>query len=219
MGACIEVMSGMEIDEYFRTHITEPLGMHSTAFVQRLSPELKARQVKCFNVNLPAVMKLGPGFFASDNDGLKMLEQDFAFGPGLAPGGGLVSTLSDWVLFTQMLMGSGMGVNGVRVLSEASVDLMASDQIPESNLGPQMRLVNGTAADDADYTQGLGVAVGTGAVKSFEWGGMTSTVFWADREAGLGCVCLTQLMPSVIYPLRTQLKALVYPQEGQEGKL
>lgn len=267
MGACIEVMSGMEIDEYFSTHIFEPLGMASTAFVQRLSPELKARrkpqaiatttrvpanrfqdtrlprltkavwyspnllssyasrasvrllvitEVKCFNVNLPAVMRLGKGFFAPDFDGPKMVErQGMHFGAALAPGGGLVSTLSDWVAFTQMLLGSGVGANGARLLKKSSVGLMASDQIPESNRGPNMKLINGTADDDAVYTQGLGVAVGTGSVKSFEWGGMTSTVFWIDRETGVGCVCLTQLMPSVIYPLRSQLKALVYPQEGK----
>ena len=87
---------------------------------------------------------------------------------------------------------------------------MASNQIPESDLGPQMRLINGRPDDDADYTQGLGVAVGTGDIKSFEWGGMTSTVFWVDRERDIGVVCLSQLVPSVVYPLRTQLKAIVY---------
>ena len=216
MGRCIEVLSGLPIDEYFSKHIFEPLGMSSTAFVQRMPAELDARRVAFFNANMPAMMKAGAAFFAPDFDGPKMVAAPAeeggadAFGSALAPGGGLVSTLSDWVLFTQALLGSGLGANGARILEAASVDLMASDQIPESNLGPQMRLINGRPEDDADYTQGLGVAVGTGAVKSFEWGGMTSTVFWVDRERDIGVVCLSQLVPSVVYPLRTQLKAMVY---------
>lgn len=216
MGRCIEVLSGMPIDEYFSRHVFEPLGMHSTAFVQRMPAELDARRVGFFKANLPAIMEAGAAFFAPDFDGPKMVDATTAdgsagaFGRALAPGGGLVSTLGDWVLFTQCLLGSGLGANGARILEAASVDLMASDQIPESNLGPQMRLINGRPEDDAHYTQGLGVAVGTGDIKSFEWGGMTSTVFWIDRERDIGVVCLSQLVPSVVYPLRTQLKDMVY---------
>jgi CubicO group peptidase (beta-lactamase class C family) len=214
MGRCVEVMSGEPIDAYFERHIFAPLGMASTAFLQRCSPALAARRVKFFNGNMPALLKMKAAFYAP-HDGPKMLEDtnpDLVAGMGtaLAPGGGLVSTLSDWLLFTQALLGSGVGASGARVLSAASVDLMASGQIPESDLGPQMNLINGAAADNAHYTQGLGVAVGTGAVKSFEWGGMTSTVFWVDRENDLGVVCLSQLAPSVVYPLRSELKALVY---------
>ena len=73
-----------------------------------------------------------------------------------------------------------------------------------------MNLINGTREDNDDYTMGLGVAVGTAEVKSFEWGGMTSTVFWVDREHDIGVVCLSQLVPSVVYPIRTQLKGLIY---------
>lgn len=132
------------------------------------------------------------------------------FGLALAPGGGLVSTLSDWMLFTEALLGSGLGANGVRILEASSVDLMASNQIPLSDRGPQMRLVNSRPEDDESYTQGLGVAVGTGEIKSFEWGGTTRTIFWVDRKRDIGVVCLSQLVPSVVYHLRTQLKAIAY---------
>ena len=35
-------------------------------------------------------------------------------------------------------------------------------------------------------------------------------MLWAGRERDIGVVCLSQLVPSVVYPLRTQLKAMVY---------
>ena len=79
-----------------------------------------------------------------------------------------------------------------------------------------MRLINGLQSDDAHYAMGLGVAVGSyepadaGRCASFEWGGMTSTVFWVDQTAGLGVVCFSQLSPSVVYPLRSELKQLIY---------
>jgi CubicO group peptidase (beta-lactamase class C family) len=213
MGACVEVLSGMELDAYFEEHIFAPLGMGSTAFVQRMSPQLEARKVDYFNANLPAIGEHGRAFFSPDFEGVKMVagpEMDGMRKPALDPGGGLVSTVSDWVLFTQALLGSGLGANGARILQPSSVDLMASPHIPESDRGPQMNLINGTREDNDDYTMGLGVAVGTAEVKSFEWGGMTSTVFWVDREHDIGVVCLSQLVPSVIYPIRTQLKGLIY---------
>jgi CubicO group peptidase (beta-lactamase class C family) len=216
MGRCVEVLSGLPIDEYFSQHIFEPLGMHSTAFVQRMPAELDSRRVGFFNANLPAIAKAGRAFFSPDFTGPKMFRATEAegsadtFGQALAPGGGLVSTLSDWIMFTQALLGSGLAANGVRILDSSTVDLMASNHIAESDMGPQMRLINSRSEDDADYTQGLGVAVGTGDIKSFEWGGMTSTVFWVDREQDIGVVCLSQLVPSVVYPLRTELKAIVY---------
>ena len=57
---------------------------------------------------------------------------------------------------------------------------------------------------------------GIGEIRSFEWGGMTATVFWVDRATQLGVVCLTQLVPgAVVYKLRTELKAIFYSGEGR----
>ncbi len=65
---------------------------------------------------------------------------------------------------------------------------------------------------------GLGFAVGLGPVPTamagsagdFYWGGAASTAFWVDPAEDLFVVFMTQLLPSVAYPIRAQLRALVY---------
>jgi CubicO group peptidase (beta-lactamase class C family) len=42
------------------------------------------------------------------------------------------------------------------------------------------------------------------------WGGMASTYFWIDPVEDLAVVFMTQLMPSAAYPIRRQLRTLVY---------
>ncbi len=49
-----------------------------------------------------------------------------------------------------------------------------------------------------------------GSPGDFGWGGMASTVFWVDPLEDLVVVFATQLMPSSYYPLRKELRALVY---------
>jgi CubicO group peptidase (beta-lactamase class C family) len=65
---------------------------------------------------------------------------------------------------------------------------------------------------------GLGLAVTddpvayktlTNAGESY-WGGMASTAFWIDPAEDLTVIFMTQLLPSSTYPIRTQLRQLVY---------
>ena len=126
MGRCIEVLSGMPIDEYFDKFIFQPLGMHSTCFFQRMPKELAARRVACYSGDVEALIKEGANFYAPNFAGPKMQPtEDLLMGLALQPGGGLVSTLSDWLLFTQALLGSGVGANGAQILTPDSVALMA----------------------------------------------------------------------------------------------
>jgi CubicO group peptidase (beta-lactamase class C family) len=65
---------------------------------------------------------------------------------------------------------------------------------------------------------GLGFSVVTDSVRSrimssdgeFAWGGMASTAFWIDPVEEVSVQFFTQLIPSSAYPIRTQLRALVY---------
>jgi CubicO group peptidase (beta-lactamase class C family) len=65
---------------------------------------------------------------------------------------------------------------------------------------------------------GLGFAIGqgpaatamAGSAGDFYWGGAASTAFWVDPAEDLFVVFMTQLFPSTAYPLRAQLRALVY---------
>ncbi len=49
-----------------------------------------------------------------------------------------------------------------------------------------------------------------GSVGEFAWGGAASTAFWVDPVEDLVVVFFTQLLPSSTYPVRTQLRQLVY---------
>jgi CubicO group peptidase (beta-lactamase class C family) len=42
------------------------------------------------------------------------------------------------------------------------------------------------------------------------WGGAASTTFWVDPEKKITAVLMTQFMPSDKYPLREDLRALLY---------
>jgi CubicO group peptidase (beta-lactamase class C family) len=65
---------------------------------------------------------------------------------------------------------------------------------------------------------GLGFAIGkgpgatatAGSVGEYYWGGAASTAFWVDPSEGVTVVFMTQLIPSISYPFRSQLRALVY---------
>ena len=65
---------------------------------------------------------------------------------------------------------------------------------------------------------GLGFAVTTNPARTlipgtegdFSWGGMASTYFWIDPREQLIVMFMTQLMPSTTYPVRRELRTLVY---------
>ena len=50
----------------------------------------------------------------------------------------------------------------------------------------------------------------TGTAGEISWGGAASTAFWVDYEADLTVSFFTQLLPSSTYPIRAQLRQLIY---------
>jgi CubicO group peptidase (beta-lactamase class C family) len=142
--------------------------------------------------------------------------------PAMLSGGGLVSTAGDYHRFLQMLLdhpGSPAGeLDGVRLLSPRTVRYMGRNHLP----GGLDIATFGRAlyAESPMYGSGfgLGFAVVTdpAAVKvdcsagELSWGGAASTAFWIDQAEGITVSFFTQLMPSNAYPLRPQLRQLVY---------
>ncbi len=49
-----------------------------------------------------------------------------------------------------------------------------------------------------------------GSPGEFAWGGVASTAFWVDPVEHLTVVQTTQLMPSTRYPIRRELRVLIY---------
>jgi CubicO group peptidase (beta-lactamase class C family) len=132
-------------------------------------------------------------------------------------GGGLQSTAADYQRFMQMLARGGE-LDGVRILSPRTVRYMASNHLPDNTdlSGFGRPLFSETTFDGVGF--GLGVSVTIDPVKGrvpgnageYAWGGAASTAFWIDPTDDLTVGFYTQLLPSSVHPIRSQLKQLVY---------
>ena len=135
----------------------------------------------------------------------------------LSGAGGLVSTTRDYVAFCQMLANGGQ-LDGRRVLGRKTLELMTVNHLPGGATLQDLAIGGFGEAGFEGVGFGLGFAVGLGPAATamagsrgdFYWGGAASTAFWVDPDEDLFVVFMTQLFPSVAYPFRAQLRALVY---------
>ncbi|HSK18564.1 MAG TPA: serine hydrolase domain-containing protein, partial [Longimicrobiales bacterium] len=194
LGCIVERVSGIDLAEFIRSRITEPLGMADTHFY--LDDSERAR--------LAAV-------YASDSAGLAVRAPDGARGQGhyidgprrsFAGGAGLVSTAHDYARFLEMVR-SGGALNGVRILAPRTVKLMTTNQVGSlySSTG-----LGWSLAFETIERYG---ASGMGEVGSYGWGGAYGSWYRVDPEAGLVMVFMIQLMPNGT-DIRQKFPTLVY---------
>jgi CubicO group peptidase (beta-lactamase class C family) len=206
VGYLVGKLAGEPFEDFLRRRILAPLRMDDTDF---MVPAAKAsRLAACY---------------AATPDGRMTLQDDPQRSPYLAPppfvsgGGGLVSTASDYLRFCRMLRNGG-SLDGVRIISPKTLELMTANHLPGGKELPEMSV---SLFSEATYTGvgfGLGFAVTMspgralmpGTVGDFSWGGMASTYFWIDPREELIVVFMTQLTPSAAYPIRRELRTLVY---------
>jgi CubicO group peptidase (beta-lactamase class C family) len=206
LGYLVQIISGVPFTDFLRTRLIEPLGMVDTAFHV---PSAKASR-------LAACYGRGP-------DGVMALNDDPPSSGYLAPpafysgGGGLVSTAADYLKFCRMLLNGGK-FDGVRFLSRKTIDLMTVNHLPGGLDLTQMSRSLFSEETNAGIGFGLGFAVALdpakallpGSVGQYYWGGAASTAFWIDPAEDLIVVFMTQLTPSSLYPIRRELRTLVY---------
>ena len=210
LGRVVEVASGQRLDEFIRTRILRPLGMADTAFWA--GPEAAPR--------LAALYTAGRDGKASRLDALG---QGALAEPSLiSGGGGLVATAADYDRFTQLLLpraGRPAGeLDGVRLLSPRTVAYMARNHLPG---GLDLETFGRPLYAESPF-RGVGFGLGFAVVidpvpgkvicsaGEISWGGAASTTFWVDADADLTVSFFTQLLPSSTYPIRPQLRQLVY---------
>jgi CubicO group peptidase (beta-lactamase class C family) len=119
--------------------------------------------------------------------------------------------------FCHMLLAGGAG-NGHRLLGPKTIALMTMNHLPGGKEIVDLSRSLFSEASNAGVGFGLGFAVvmdraktmTPGNVGEYYWGGAASTAFWIDPKDELAVVFLTQLVPSSAYPIRTQLRTLVY---------
>jgi len=197
LGYLVQVASGTAFDVYLQERIFQPLGMIDTGFY--VPPD----KIDRFSANY------SPG---EDGSGLQLIDAPTGSRythPGRIPsgGGGLASTVTDYVRFAQMLLNGG-ALDGVRLLSRKSVELMTMNHLrpgvhPFGNPSQGMGLGVGMTIDLAQ-TQALG------SVGRYGWGGAASTNFWIDPQEDLIGIFMTQLMPSGTYPVVDDFRVAVY---------
>ena len=185
VGRLVEVISGDDLDTFFRERIFEPLQMNDTYFY--LPPD---------KVNRFATL-YGPD---ADNGNRMMLTEvgdersNYVSGPRAfySGAGGLVSTAHDYVRFQQMMLNGGE-LDGVRLLGPKTVELIFANHTGDLPLwlsGPGMGFGLG-------YSVVLDRAVAhtSDTEGSVSWGGAFGTLFWIDPEEELVAIILTQIRP------------------------
>ena len=214
LGRVVEVASGQRLDEFLADRILRPLGMTDTAFWAGFQPGPDAAS------RLAALYRPGQDGKATRLDALgrAALKQPRMLGGG----GGLVSTAADYDRFTQMLLHTDASpageYNGVCLLGPRTVGYMARNHLPG---GVDLETFGRPLYAESPF-RGVGFGLGfavlldpvpgkvIGTAGELSWGGAASTTFWVDQAEGLTVSFFTQLLPSSTYPIRPQLRQLVY---------
>jgi CubicO group peptidase (beta-lactamase class C family) len=216
-GYLVEKLSGQKFGDFLAERVFKPLKMNDTAFYT--GPEKADR--------LAAV-------YVYDRDQGKIVEAKALFGVAMpdytkppvaeSGGGGLVSTTMDYARFSQMVLNGGE-LDGVRILSPATVELMGTNVIPKSVLVSS----NGTTAAQFNEAVGFGLdfqvvndARAAGSLQgdgSISWGGAAGTWFWIDPTNDLIFVGMIQRMGGTGGDdLGTMARTLTYQALTQPGK-
>lgn len=206
LGIAVERLSGMRLGDYFRQHIFEPLGMTDTAF--RVAESQGERLADAYGYRPGKPPRLIDRAAES-----RLLEQG-KFDSG---GGGLIGTAADYHRFCAMLLNKGE-LGGARIVAPKTLDLMTANHLPGGVDLTQMSRSLFSEANNAGTGFGLGFAMVIDPARTlmpaskgeFYWGGAYSTAFFVDPVEQITCVFMTQLYPSSTYPIRRQLKTLIY---------
>jgi CubicO group peptidase (beta-lactamase class C family) len=221
LGCVVEVITKMTFADYLQKNIFDPLNLKSMGF--SVQPSDRASFTTLYTsgafsrdgeVVAPSGLNQAELMFSKELRSIDAYDKSpyLKNSSKLFDGGsGLVSNIDDYSKFAEMLLNGGV-LNGVRILSQASVDLMSMNHLSNEILS------DGAAFGLAGV--GMGLTVGTiinpgiagtySAKGEFFWGGAASTIFWVDKKNNITATMMTQYMPSDKYPLREELKTLVY---------
>jgi CubicO group peptidase (beta-lactamase class C family) len=197
LGYFVEVLSGMNFDQFLRQRLFDPLEMQDTYFYL---PESKQSRLVTVYTEDP---DHHPVKWSNDIFPGVDVNYPLAKGTYYSGGGGLCSTVKDYAIFLQMMLNGGE-YNGKRILSRRTVDLMTCNQIGDLSLGIDKFGLGFGITTIAGQAR-LGVSEG-----SFTWGGFFGTTYWADPKEKLVCLLFAQQWPLTHGELGDKFRVLVY---------
>lgn len=192
LSAVIEVISGMKFRDYVRANIFQPLGMTQSCY--HLTPDMESRLAVQYNfvddteetdiVQLQQTdrSKLGGHVEILGNKNAHILGPEFDSG-----GAGIITSADDYIKLASALANLGVGPNGARILSSASVELMKQNQLTgdlrKNFVWPQLK----------GYGYGLGVRTmidkaeggSLSSIGEFGWGGAAGATVLCDTDKRL----------------------------------
>lgn len=192
-GAIVERITGMKFGDFLQQRVFGPLKMKDTAFYTGADKASRLAAVYVANRQTGKIEEAKELFGNAMPDYTK---PPASFESG---GGGMVSTTMDYARFCQMMLNGGE-LDGVRILSPASIELMDTNVIPKDVLVKS----NGTTGIRFNEAVGFGLdfqvdkdprAAGSLEGKnSMSWGGAAGTWFWIDPTNDLFFVGMIQRM-------------------------
>jgi CubicO group peptidase (beta-lactamase class C family) len=191
-GYIIEKLSGQTLGQFMDQHIFQPLKMTDTGFFVKPGRESRLAAVYVENKDTGKIEEAKALFGEQMPDYTKppLMESG---------GGGLVSTTTDYARFCQMILNKGV-LDGVRILSPASVELM------DTNVVPHEVLVSSNGTTVARFNEAVGFGLDFMVVNdpraagllegknTMSWGGAAGTWFWIDPTDDVIFVGMIQRM-------------------------
>jgi CubicO group peptidase (beta-lactamase class C family) len=206
IGYLIGKISGKPFEQFLQERIFDPIGMNDTGF---FVPAAKAtRFAACYSAD-------GKGGMTLEDD---PTESSFLSPPSfISGGGGLCSTAADYLTFCRTLLNRGE-LDGVRLIAPKTLALMTTNHLPGGRDLTEMSRSLFSESTNAGVGFGLGFSVTMnpsqtlipGSAGEYAWGGAASTAFWIDPAEELIAIFMTQLIPSSSYPVRRELRTMVY---------
>jgi CubicO group peptidase (beta-lactamase class C family) len=194
----VEVVSGQPYDKFLADRIFKPLGMVDTAY--HVPPEKHGRFTKLYAPGEGQTIKLNT-----------TPAQDSCLKPTIHFGGGsgLVSTASDYLRFCQMLLNWGE-LDGVRILSRKSVELMSADHLGDTPRGNDLMGPGYGFGLTVAVNRGVGRSGSLGSTGEYFWGGAAGTGFWIDPKEKMIGIFMIQILPHTNLTYSRQFKQLAY---------
>jgi CubicO group peptidase (beta-lactamase class C family) len=194
VGRLVEIWSGKPLDVFLNERVFRPLKMADTGF--QVAPEQRARLAQVY---APSASGLTP---------IEIESVPFTERPALLEGAvGLVSTVPDYLRFSQMLLNKGE-LDGVRILKADTAAAAATNGLPDAILearggGMGWGLANVNVVLDPrklNYPANRG---------EYGWDGTAGTIFWIDPGQDMISILMTQISPANPDSLRQRFKTLV----------